>query len=154
MAFCHAVEGRFRSSSADRRTSERWTVAFWTHAGTVLSDAPSCLRFLAEASRRWSDGPVDFALVVDPAGMLTPSMQATAEDHAQRLVELLGSQPGVVAMVASPLRARPANGAEPMHVWHPARQIERQGMRTLASLTPTALDTLLPPHMAIAVAIQ
>ncbi len=64
------------------RLAERGCVAcFRPHARHVLSDAPSCRRFLTEHA----DGP--FGLALAPALMLEPSMVRAIEDHLERIFE-------------------------------------------------------------------
>lgn len=66
-----------------------------THHRHVLSDVPSCLRFLREReAARESDV---FGLMLDGASMLAPSMRRDARDHLRRIEEILA--PLAAAMV-------------------------------------------------------
>lgn len=72
-------------------------------AGEVVSDIPSCLTLLR------SPVAARVGLVVEPAGLLTPSMVERADDHLERIYSALGEHPGVDAVVLSSpdARARP-----------------------------------------------
>lgn len=63
----------------------------------VLSDAPSCLRFL-EWSATQARRP---GLLLDPVGMLTGDMVARAEDHVGRLLGMVAGRPGIAGVVVS-----------------------------------------------------
>lgn len=92
------------------------------NAADVVSDAPSCLRFLSERNRMMEamlelkkaenggiagmesvteHGEARLGLLLDPAAMLAPSMLADAEDHVRRILELVAGQPGVDAVVVT-----------------------------------------------------
>lgn len=78
-------------------------------ATDVISDAPSCLRFLQRRGQ-WGEsgaeaGVARLGLLLDPVAMLAPSMHASAEDHVDRILHLVVSSAGVdaVALVETPL---------------------------------------------------
>jgi len=76
------------------------TMALRTHARHVLSDVPSCERFVRE--RRGRHGEV-FRVLLDPVSMLAPSMLAMAEDHLRRMVGAIGTMaPGLAGIVIGP----------------------------------------------------
>lgn len=83
-------EGACERLAADAAATGR-ELWFRTHASHVLSDVPSCLRFL---QRR----PVGLWLLLDPARMVTESMLSAAEDHVRRIMEALGGAEGVRAV--------------------------------------------------------
>ena len=62
------------------------------HSRHVLSDAPSCMKFLADHEGE----PFDVAL--SPAAMMEPRMLAAAEDHAIRLFQMLGGSCSMVLL--------------------------------------------------------
>lgn len=68
-------------------------------ATDVISDAPSCLRFLERRARFGTDGPARLGLFVDPVGMLAPSMLPTAPEHLERIVAHLAGHDGVDALL-------------------------------------------------------
>lgn len=82
------------------------TLLFRPRAGDVLSDMPSCAAFL----RARSGGP--FALLLDPAAMLTPDMLPRAEDHLARMFAALTGHPSVAGVVLMNTR-RTGGGLEP-----------------------------------------
>lgn len=92
------------------------------HARHVLSDIPSCRRFLA----RWAGSDRPMRLVLDPASMLTDSMLPDASDHVARVLESLLGETGVAAVLL------PCDAAgSPRPAW-----IE-------------GADGLIPPHIPI-----
>lgn len=74
-------------------------LALRTHARHVLSDVPSCVRFVRERrARDGVDGPL--RVLLDPASMIAASMRDLAEDHLRRIagaVAVLGE--GVAGVV-------------------------------------------------------
>jgi hypothetical protein len=59
-----------------------------THARHVLSDVPSCIRFVRE--RRARDGEAGpLRVLLDPASMIAESMRDLAEDHLRRIAEAI-----------------------------------------------------------------
>lgn len=76
--------GRTALDDLCRRLGGAGCVCLRPHARHVLSDVPSCRRFLADHGGR------GFGVALSPATMLEPSMLATAEDHLGRLFEGLG----------------------------------------------------------------
>lgn len=93
------------------REAERAGVALWLRprASHVLCDAQRCLTFL----RAREGGPV--RLLLDPEGLLAPSMLRDAADHVERIMLALADHPGVAALylpsAASCRLAPPASGA-------------------------------------------
>ncbi len=76
-------------------------VMLWVrpHACHVVSDLPSCRRFLsdvADASTR---------VLLDPASMLTEELVGAAEDHLVRILDGLGREPGVGAVLVADVGA-------------------------------------------------
>lgn len=74
-------------------------------AGHVVSDAPSCLRFLRLTSERWNTGDVRVGVALDAAAMLAPSMVPLASDHLARILEIVAGEPGVAAVYATNVAA-------------------------------------------------
>jgi hypothetical protein len=78
-------------------------------ATDVVSDAPSCLRYLQRRGEWGGDGTGDavarLGLLLDPVAMLAPSMHASAEDHVARIMQLVVPVAGVdaVALIETPL---------------------------------------------------
>jgi len=70
-----------------------FTVCLLPHALGLVSDVPTCAAFL----RRWCGGP--FALVLEPAALLTRDMGARAPDHLARIEQELLGAPGVVGLL-------------------------------------------------------
>lgn len=145
--FCEAA-AQDASSYACVPAARPRSIAFWTHAGTVLSDVPSSLRFLAEV-QGWTDPAcLRWSLVVDPIGMLAPSMMATAEDHVERIVRTLGTLPGVAVMIASTCCSAPFDcpHSRPIHA--------TKSLLPLSLSVPAnfrhRLEAHLAPHVAIA----
>jgi hypothetical protein len=85
----------------------------------VLSDAPSCIRFL-DRREEWGGGSsgVDrLGILLDPAAMIAPSMIATAEDHIARILEIVAALPGVDGVVAANIKAHNGQAvATPFHM--------------------------------------
>lgn len=66
----------------------------------VISDAPSCCRFL-ELAERHASTPPRLGILLDPVAMLAPSMMTNAEDHVRRVIEIVAHRPGVEGVVFS-----------------------------------------------------
>lgn len=65
----------------------------WPHARGAVSDAPSLQTFLrARQDRPWR-------FVLDPAGLITPSMRPLLEDHLRRLLDLIGDHPAACLLI-------------------------------------------------------
>jgi hypothetical protein len=79
-------------------------------ATDVVSDTPSCLRFL---ERRASlEGGDRLGLLLDPVGMLAPSMMADAGDHLERIAAMVGGHEGVDAVLVRGCGAVSASDVE------------------------------------------
>ncbi len=74
------------------------TACFRPHPRHVLSDVQSCATFL----KRRAGQP--FEVLLDPAGLLTPSMISRAEDHILRALDALAEHPSVPAIVVANVR--------------------------------------------------
>ena len=90
LAACDRLSDRLREGGA--------TLALRTHARHILSDGPSCQRFLAEVAAP-SGHRRGFEVLLDPDSMLTGSMRADTADHISRLLEALCGKPGVCGIV-------------------------------------------------------
>jgi hypothetical protein len=97
------------------------TLCFRPHARHVLSDVPSCLRFLRGRAEHAGGGGRLFGLLLDPVSMLTGSMVSSAEDHVARILDALGGAEGVCGLLVANVRvvgAEEAGGlaeAAPVH---------------------------------------
>ncbi len=67
--------------------------AIWPHAHGAVSDAPSLQAFIrGRQDRGWR-------FVLDPAGLLTPSMMPLVHDHLRRLLDLIGDHPAACLLI-------------------------------------------------------
>lgn len=73
-------------------------VWFWSRAGHVLSDLPSCLKFMRDCGEWEGQSSVRFGIVLDPVGMLTAEMLPKAEDFVARIIEGAAGQDRVGAL--------------------------------------------------------
>lgn len=80
--------GRVCAAMAPGLGERRALVCFRPHARHVLSDAPSCRRFLHDHDH--GNGP--FGLALAPALLLEPSMLPAIEDHLTRIFETLARE--------------------------------------------------------------
>lgn len=82
----------------------------------VLSDAPSCIRFLDRREQWGADAGERLGILLDPAAMIAPSMIPTAEDHIARILEIVANRPGVDGVVAANIEIRDdAPAPTPLH---------------------------------------
>lgn len=89
--FCAAV--------AESRSDAR--VCFVPRSGHILSDLPSCQRFLGGRAG-WTGAHADrFELLLDPIGMLSLDMLVHAPEHLERIVLGLGGLAGVAGIFLS-----------------------------------------------------
>ncbi len=109
-------------------------VLFRTHASHILSDVPSCLRFLRQVEQWGGRG----GLLLDPAAMLTASMLPAAPDHLERVFANLGPHPATAAVVLSNVTS-----PDPEDPMRPLRTAPlHRGL-----LDPVLLVTLLRRHV-------
>ena len=117
-------------------------VLFRTHASHILSDVPSCRRFLG-AVGEWEDGKARantprVRLLLDPAAMLASSMLPAAPDHLERIFADLGPHPATAAVVLA-------------HVAHPDLEDPGRPLRLVplhrGLLDPALLVALLRRHV-------
>ncbi len=85
-----------RASTPPRGSAVR--VCFRPHRRHVLSDTPSCVRFLAGHP----DEP--FGLALCPGDLLEPEMQDDVEDHLVRIFETLGPRADLVLLESAARR--------------------------------------------------
>lgn len=81
--------------------AEGRTICFRPHPRHTLSDAQSCVSFLNKRAGQ------PFQLLLDPVGLLTPTMLPRAEDHLNRVLEALADHPGVAGVIVSNAVASP-----------------------------------------------
>jgi hypothetical protein len=135
--------GRFESFCREllaRPAADSARLCFRPRATDVLSDAPSCARFLREKAR-WGDREGLLEILLDPVAMLTPVMLGAAEDHLSRILAYLGAAPGVCAVVLTNVESDPQRGrprASPVH----------KGLLPPSSLARLARETV-PPAIPI-----
>ncbi len=67
--------------------------AIWPHARGAISDAPSLQAFIRGRQER------GWRFVLDPAGLLTPSMMPLLHDHLRRLLDLIGGHPAACLLI-------------------------------------------------------
>ena len=67
--------------------------ALWPHAHGAVSDAPSLQAFIRGRQER------GWRFVLDPAGLLTPSMMPLVQDHLRRLLDLVGDHPAACLLI-------------------------------------------------------
>lgn len=81
-----------------------------SRADHVVSDTPSCADFLT----RLAGGGL--GLLLDPVGMLTPSMLPRAEEHLERTLSALSNRPGIAGVVLTNVRRSGESTVEPVPV--------------------------------------
>ncbi|MBC7771340.1 MAG: hypothetical protein H7210_02480 [Pyrinomonadaceae bacterium] len=95
--FCTGAAAHVLESAAAPNSQ----VCLLPRAGDLLSDLPSCQRFLQRRSH-WAGASADrFELLLDPVGMLTMEMHPYAAEHVERIVLGLGAAAGVSGIVLS-----------------------------------------------------
>jgi len=95
--FCTATSARLASRPASSNTR----VCFLPRTGHILSDQPSCHRFLNLRSEWTGTLAPLFEILLDPVGMLTPQMLPCASDHLERIIVGLARSPGIAGILLS-----------------------------------------------------
>jgi len=88
----HEALDRFCDEIGPQLEQHGKSMCFQPHARHVLNDAQSCCAFL----ERRGQGP--FAVAMDPASMIEPSMMPTVADHLARMFDMLGSRCAMVML--------------------------------------------------------
>lgn len=128
------------------------TLLFWTRAETVLSDAPSSIRFLNTATN-WTDpSRLQLGLIVDTVGMLTREMLPAATDHIERITTILGQTPGVSIFVASNLASENSTSTRTPAAHHAHGPVPTAPAHR-GTISPRWLGDLLRSHLSPSVAI-
>jgi len=123
---------------ADELDVRRLRLALWPHARHVLSDAASLVRFL--------DGVPGIGFILEPAALLTTDMLSDAEDHLERLADLLDHPAAIGAVVTNIETVRTPDGRReartcPLH----RGQLEpRIIMRTIVERLDERFPLVLP----------